>query len=218
VAHKAVTDKGKAATCTATGLTDGSHCSVCNTVLKKQETIPVTGHSFGAWKTVTQATCTKEGKQTRKCTVCGATEESKISALGHNYKNGVCTRCKEKATGASISFPSVGGSYWNSVGSTLYSICEITKIETPKIRFDYDPQKLWYTVRVAMKSTYDREGNNYSRSPKVGYKIYDEDNVVINSGTLIGESIKVGETCYAELDVYYLELGRSYRIEFLNIG
>lgn len=43
--HKAVTDKGYAATCTTDGLTDGSHCSVCNAVLEAQNVIPATGHS-----------------------------------------------------------------------------------------------------------------------------------------------------------------------------
>ena len=38
---------GKAATCTETGLTDGEKCSVCGTVLKAQEEIPASGHSWG---------------------------------------------------------------------------------------------------------------------------------------------------------------------------
>ena len=43
--HKWVTDAAVAPTCTKTGLTAGSHCSVCNTVLKAQEVIPVTEHT-----------------------------------------------------------------------------------------------------------------------------------------------------------------------------
>lgn len=38
--HKPVTDKAVAPTTTATGLTEGSHCSVCGAVLKKQEIVP----------------------------------------------------------------------------------------------------------------------------------------------------------------------------------
>ncbi len=44
--HKVVTDKSVAATCTVDGLTKGEHCSVCNTVLTKQEVIPATGHNY----------------------------------------------------------------------------------------------------------------------------------------------------------------------------
>ena len=34
--HIAIIDEGYAATCTATGLTDGSHCSVCGEIITSQ--------------------------------------------------------------------------------------------------------------------------------------------------------------------------------------
>lgn len=43
--HTAVTDKAKEASCTETGLTEGSHCSVCNEILTKQDTIPTKEHT-----------------------------------------------------------------------------------------------------------------------------------------------------------------------------
>ena len=45
--HVVVVDKGFNASCGNTGLTDGEHCSVCNVVLKAQETIPAVGHNNG---------------------------------------------------------------------------------------------------------------------------------------------------------------------------
>ena len=40
--HKTVTDPAKLPTCTATGLTEGSHCSVCNTVITAQNIVSAT--------------------------------------------------------------------------------------------------------------------------------------------------------------------------------
>lgn len=44
--HTEVVDNEVAPTCTMSGLTEGSHCSVCNEVIKKQEIIQATGHTY----------------------------------------------------------------------------------------------------------------------------------------------------------------------------
>lgn len=45
--HTAVVDAAKEPTCVDTGLTEGSHCSVCDDVLVAQQTVPATGvHTF----------------------------------------------------------------------------------------------------------------------------------------------------------------------------
>ena len=41
-----MTDAAVAATCTASGLTEGSHCAACNAVLIPQETIDQLGHNY----------------------------------------------------------------------------------------------------------------------------------------------------------------------------
>ena len=83
VAHTEVTDEAVAPTCTETGLTEGKHCSVCNTVLVAQKTVTANGHSFGEWKTVKAATCTEEGLEQRFCASCNYTESQAIAAKGH---------------------------------------------------------------------------------------------------------------------------------------
>lgn len=46
LAHTEVIDQAVAPTCTATGLTEGKHCSVCNTIIIKQTAIAVVDHNF----------------------------------------------------------------------------------------------------------------------------------------------------------------------------
>ena len=43
--HNVVIDNSVAATCTTAGLTEGSHCSTCGTVIKARTTVPATGHT-----------------------------------------------------------------------------------------------------------------------------------------------------------------------------
>ncbi len=49
-------------------------------------------HSFGDWVVTKEATCTEPGEQTRNC-ACGQTETQVIPATGHDYVDGVCTKC-----------------------------------------------------------------------------------------------------------------------------
>ncbi len=93
-AHTVVVDEAVEATCTKIGYTEGSHCSVCNTVIKEQIVIPMKLHTPVTDEAV-EATCTKSGlTEGKHCSVCGGAivVQSVIPALGHNYKNGVCTR------------------------------------------------------------------------------------------------------------------------------
>lgn len=67
--HNIVTDAAVAATCTATGLTEGSHCSKCSAVFTQQTVIPATGHSYTATKQA--ATCIDYEKTVYTCAGCG---------------------------------------------------------------------------------------------------------------------------------------------------
>ena len=84
--HTEVEDAAIAATCTTAGKTAGSHCAVCNAVIKAQEEIPAAGHSFGEWETVKSSTCNDKGSQKRVCKVCGYTETKDVDANGHTWE------------------------------------------------------------------------------------------------------------------------------------
>ena len=83
--HTEVTDEGYEATCDKTGLTDGSHCLVCNKVLVPQEEIEALGHTEVTDEGY-EATCDKAGlTDGSHCSVCNKVlvEQVEIEALGH---------------------------------------------------------------------------------------------------------------------------------------
>ena len=69
--HVAVTDAAVSATCENTGLTEGSHCSVCNKVLVKQTVVPVTDDHKIVTDAAAAATCKDTGLTAGShCSVC----------------------------------------------------------------------------------------------------------------------------------------------------
>ena len=71
----------KDATCSATGLTEGKHCTNCDTMLVKQEIVPTLPHTYGDWITTKVANCGQDGEMTRYCT-CGAKQTEVVSGSG----------------------------------------------------------------------------------------------------------------------------------------
>lgn len=95
-----------------------STTAAAQTTVPATTTAPVTTehvHSFGEWKTVTEATCVAKGLQERECSVCKAKETQEIDATGvHSFgewktvkeatcgekgqQERECSVCKEKET------------------------------------------------------------------------------------------------------------------------
>ena len=83
--HDIIVDEAVDATCTATGLTAGEHCSRCDYKVAQEE-VPATGHSYE--EKVTAPTCTEKGVKTYTCE-CGDTYTEEIEATGHSYEGKV---------------------------------------------------------------------------------------------------------------------------------
>ncbi len=84
--YAVVTDVAVAPTCTETGKTEGSHCSICKMPFVAQNEIPATGHTVVVKTPGVAATCTTAGKTAAtECSVCGITlsEQTDIPATGH---------------------------------------------------------------------------------------------------------------------------------------
>ena len=74
-------------TCTEHGYTEGIECSVCHEILTAPTEIPATGHSYGDWTIIKEATCTEEGLKQRTCTVCDTMEEETVPMTEHDWES-----------------------------------------------------------------------------------------------------------------------------------
>ena len=133
--HKVVVDQAKEATCAENGLTEGSHCSVCNEVIKKQEVIPSTGHKE-VLDSAKEATCTNTGlTEGIHCSICNKIikKQEIIPALGHDFKDGVCTRCHNQLKGQ---WKQSGNKWWYQYEDGTYPKNEFIAIDNKLYRFD----------------------------------------------------------------------------------
>ncbi len=131
--HTVVTDKAVAAYCTTAGKTEGSHCSVCNTVIKAQIIIKALGHSEGTWIVDKDATCMQAGSRHTSCVRCDkilTTDE--IPATGHTDENhdGICDNCQTTncscgchKTGIAKFFWAIGNFFRKLFGNRAPCIC-----------------------------------------------------------------------------------------------
>ena len=92
-------------------------------------------HSWGSWKTISEATCTEIGQQERICSICGTRQQSYIDAKGHSYSDWQTTKeasCTEK--GEQVRTCSVCGSSQartvDPLGHTLGDDREVIKEAT----------------------------------------------------------------------------------------
>lgn len=139
--HKAVKDAAVAATCETAGKTEGSHCSVCNTVIKAQTTTAALGHSWDNGKVTKAATCTTAGTKTYTCTRCKKTRTETIAATRHKA-------VKDEAVAATC----------ETAGKTEGSHCSVCgtvlKAQTTTAALGHDYGE-WKTIKAA---TYTEPG------------------------------------------------------------
>ena len=139
--HKAVKDAAVAATCETTGKTEGSHCSVCNTVIKAQTTTAALGHSWDGGKVTKAATCTAAGTKTYTCTRCKKTRTETIAATGHKAVKDAAVAATCETTGKTE------GSHCSVCGTVIKA-----QTTTAALGHDYGE---WKTIKAA---TYTEPG------------------------------------------------------------
>ena len=125
--HTVVIDREVLPGCESTGLTEGSHCSVCNKTLVAQKTVPATGHTKVTVPGY-DATCTATGLSDEvSCSVCGKviTPATVIAMKSHSYgTDGMCTVCgMERPISDYLNFEWVrNGSYYRVSAKNVNSL------------------------------------------------------------------------------------------------
>ncbi len=96
-AHTPVSDAAVVPTCTETGKTAGTHCSVCKEVITAQTTVDPLGHDWNEGTVTKEPNCTDKGVKTLNCTRCGETKTADIPANGHTevIDSAVAATCTE---------------------------------------------------------------------------------------------------------------------------
>ena len=96
-------------TCTEKGVKTFT-CTVKGCGATRTEDVEATGHDWQVVRdTEKEATCTEGGSCEYICSKCFDTKTETTDPLGHNYVDGVCTRCGESKPGQQPETPDKGG-------------------------------------------------------------------------------------------------------------
>lgn len=170
--HTPVTDQAVPAGCTTTGLTQGSHCSVCDLVFTEQVVIPATGHAPVVDAAV-NATCTAEGlTEGSHCKTCQEilTAQEAIPALGHQNTEEILWEATCKVPGKKQYTCQVCG----AVSQELYDLPAYTDKELYNAAVQY----------VAEIVTFDKNGNVFGNG--IGFVLSSDGKIVTNYQTIAG--------------------------------
>ena len=166
--HTEVIDKAVAATCTKTGLTEGKHCSVCDTVIKAQEVVPAKGHTEVIDKAV-EATCTKTGlTEGKHCSVCNAVIKAQetVPAKGHKYVDTV-VKPTYTTKGYTLHKCSVCGTSYKDTYTAKLTLAKVTGVKLAgraadalRVNWNKDVNASGYIVEMY-------QGNKWVRVAKI---------------------------------------------------
>ena len=136
----------------------GYTCTYCGASVTRETKAP--GHKWGSWKTTKEATCTRNGVETRKCKVCGEKQTRETDKAAHSWgkwqitkeptcaaageRQRTCQVCGRTQTDAAEKLPHTWGEWRVSLEPTDFSAgvhahtCQVCGAEETQ-EFDPDP-------------------------------------------------------------------------------
>lgn len=197
-------------------------------------------HSWSEWETVKAATCTEKGEEQHTCDCgevekkavwpehkwdekakCGAEQkclacgETRINPNNHRDLNSpydhICDYCGEAECLIDLPTTPTTLNVYNYNGSLEASVT-LTDIK-------YKMGSTSPIITWSAERTYHENGSNYSDHVQFGWKIYDADGYVVDSGTAYSDGgIKVGEKVRDQsFEIYGLTDWASYKLELYSI-
>ena len=101
--------------------------------------------------------------------------------------------------------------YNKSYSGTTNQMLKVTDIT-------YEVSGTTMYIYFSGEKTFDSEGNNYSRISEIGFKLYDSNGNVIDSGTVYVTALAVGDKfANAKEYVYGITLGENYTLELIDV-
>ena len=97
-----------APTCGKAGYTTFT-CEKCGLTKVDNETAATGAHVWDAGLIAREPGCETAGTRIYSCTVCAEMKTESIPALGHSYKNGVCTRCGREDESVTLTLENKAG-------------------------------------------------------------------------------------------------------------
>lgn len=202
------------ATCTSKGFKERT-CSECG----YKATQELTGqHRYGNWVTQKTATCTSSGSEYRTCIDCDKKETKTIAAKGHNYENYKCTNCGDCKLNINIKLPQTPVTIHDySYDDSIKTSCKVTSIRW-EVDWLWDDGRVDIYIYWSGEQIYNYKGDNISSSCEVGYKLYDSQGYVVESGTTGSTAVQKGEKFKdAAIWIIFLDPNESYTLEFLDV-
>lgn len=196
----------KEATCTETGLRDGSTCKTCGDVVSEQTIIPALGHDYADEFTIdVESTCKADGSKSRHCSRCDAkTDVTVIKSNGHNYNDwNVITEATCETTGERTRNCSVCGEFFAETISAyghVYSVVWTTD-KTPTC-----------TVPGSKSHHCNRCGDktDITEIAPLGHSFGDWTEIETPDCTTEGQRVRMCSVCYSEEVEEIPALGHSY--------